>query len=110
MGFGTLLQRSESLLMALSELMFERVAAGSILVTLERGGQSGAKFFDKPLHCSGEPSAAPRRQLQVTRPLRIVEIVDVAPVGGRRFGLRFLAQQILDHQVPTGAARAERIN
>ncbi len=106
LAFGTALQGAEGLFAALLELLLDRLAPRPVFVALEGRRQGGAQFLDEPLHRRREPGAAARRQPQTPGLLRVVEIVDVAPVGRRRLGFRPVPQQVFDHAVPAGAARA----
>ena len=110
LAFGAALERAEGGFALLLELLLDGLAPRPVFVALEGRRQRGAQFVDEPLHRGREPGAAARRQLQAAGLLRIVEIVDVAPVGRRRLLFRPLPQQIFDHAVPAGAARAEGID
>jgi hypothetical protein len=59
------------------------------------------------LHRLAQGARAPGRQHQPPRPVRISEIVNVAPVGGRRSRRRLGLQQLLDQRALAGARRAE---
>lgn len=96
--------------MAFSELLLQRVPSDSVFVPLKSGRHGVAKFLHKPLHGGGKLEPTTRRQLQSPRSLRILEIVDVAPVGWRGLGSRLVPQQVFDHRVPAGARRAKSID
>ena len=110
LAFGGLLNDAEGRFAARLELLLDRLAPGAVFVALEGRRQGGAQLRDESFHRGRERGAVPRRQFEGAGLLRIVEIVDVAPVGRCRLALRPVAQQILDHGVPAGAARAEGID
>ena len=105
---GPLLQIAESLFAAFFELLVDNLTPRAVIIPLKGGGQRRAQLLDEPLHRHFELDAAPGRQRQAAWFLRVGEIVDVAPVGRRRFALCVAAQQLVDQRLAPGAAGAER--
>ena len=110
LGLGPPLEGAEGRFTLLLELLLDGLAPRPVFVALEGRRQSGAQLIDQPLHRGGEPGARTRRKPQIPRPLRVVEIVDIAPVGWRRLALRPVSQQVFDHGVPAGTARSEGVD
>ena len=79
-------------------------------LALEYLRNTPAQKFDAGLHIFLEAIGLPARQGQQARPVGILEIVDVAAVGGRA-GLRLdLLDHALDHSAAAGAGKAANEN
>jgi len=107
---GARSQSAESLFVPSLEFLFDHRTLRPVFLVLERRRQGGAQFLDEALHRRGEPGTSTRRQAQPARLLRIVKIVDIAPIGWGRLALCLFAQQRLNLAVPAGAARPQRID
>ena len=107
---GMALQFGERLLVALLELLVDDLAPRPVIVALEGRRQGRAQFPDQPLHRLAQARRTARRQLQAARLLRLVEVVDVAPVRRRRLARRPAPQEIVDQGMLAGAAGAQGID
>ena len=104
---GVALEGAECLFLAVLELLLDDFAARAIILALEGGGEGHAQLADQPLHREAQRDRAAGRQLDAAGPVRIGEVVDIAPVG-RRGLLCCLGGKHLAHQgVPAGPRRAE---
>jgi hypothetical protein len=81
---GACLEFVERLLLALLELLLDNVLTIAIFVALERGWNGEAQFADQVRHVVMKGASFSRRQPESTWPVRFREVVDVAPVRGRR--------------------------
>src|SRR5690606_6254360 len=102
-----LLQRFERAPVAILELLVDLRDTVAVMLALERRGDGLVELLDEPLHVAAQHRRAAGREPQRHRLALVVEIVDVAPVGGlRRLG-RAGAQELLDDRVPVASGRAE---
>jgi hypothetical protein len=74
----------QHLLLAAAELVLDLLAPVAVFVGFEGGRHGGAQVFHQPLHAGAERRRLSRRQRQRARPVRRLEVEDVAPVRGRR--------------------------
>ena len=103
-GAGALLQLFEGLGLTLAELFVDALQPGAVLLAVEDRGNRGLQFLDQPRHVAVKFAAGARRKFQRLGPMRVLEIVDVAPIGGR-FLMGRLAVQELAH----GGVLAQRV-
>ena len=104
---GELLQRR---LPVLLQPLVEGLEPVPVLLALERRRHGRLQFLDERSHVLAKADGGSRRKLEMARPLGLLEVVDVAPVGrdGRPGGL---GSQDLRHQaVLADPRRPERID
>jgi hypothetical protein len=104
---GLLGQRREGLLLLAAEGLVDRAPTRLVVLALERGGQRRAEIADQFGDGGAELRAAPRRQAQRARLVRLGEVVDVDPVVRRRLAVRLLLQQGAHRAVDTGTRGAD---
>ena len=82
----------------------------SVVVALERRRYRKLQFLDEMSHVFPEFAALPGRESQRMGPLRVREIVDVAPVRRRAPCFRLFADKAFDQRVPVAANRSQHVN
>ncbi|HVO08836.1 MAG TPA: hypothetical protein VMT83_18750 [Burkholderiaceae bacterium] len=99
-----LLQRA---LLALLELLLDRLDPRAVLVALERGRDRLAQFGDEALHRSMQECALAGWQAQRPRLVRVGEVVEVAPIHRLRPGRRVRLEQPAHDAMAAAAGLAE---
>jgi hypothetical protein len=67
------------------ELLIDDLTPLTVVIALESGGQRGTQLQHETLHRIAQRHSATGGQFQAVRTPRIGEIIDVAPIGRRRF-------------------------
>ncbi len=88
-------------------LVLDGLELGAVIVTFERRGNRELQLLDQPRHAVRERFTAARRKPEVARLLRVIEVVDVAPVVAGRPARRVFADQRVHQAVPVAAGRPE---
>ena len=70
----------EDLVLAVAELLVDQLAAVAVVLRFENGRQRRVQVFDQLLHVAAEAAAQAAGEGQGDRAVRVVEIVDIAPV------------------------------
>jgi hypothetical protein len=86
---------------------FDGDAAALVVVAFEHRGDGGLQVVDQPAHRFLESGRAPAGERDRDRLVRLREIVDVDPVGGRRALAGLALQQFADRALHARARRAD---
>ena len=102
-----LLHLAEELLGECLVLLVDDLSLGLVLVPLERGRQHPTHFLRQLLELTAQAPAGSGRKLEQPGLARVLEVVDVAPVGGRGSRRRHRLEERLGERVATAGGRAE---
>ena len=102
-----LLHLAEELLGEGLVLLVDDLAPGLVLVALERGRQHRAHFLGQLLELAAQAPAGAGRELEQPGLARVLEVVDVAPVGRRGPRRRHRLEERLGERVAAARGRAE---
>jgi hypothetical protein len=106
-GAGALANLVDGLLVAVLELLLHHPPPGLVLVALEGARDAAVQILEQLRHGLAEAPSLAGGEAQRARPVRLREVVHVAPVGRRRLAGRPLFQKTSHHPVPARAGRAE---
>ena len=97
----------EGAVVPLLGLLFDFLDAVLVLLQLQRGGNRGLEFLHQLRHVTLQLGAQAGRQAERPGLVRLLEVVDVAPVVGRGFVGGLFAQEVVDGGAFAQPGRAE---
>jgi hypothetical protein len=110
-GLGGVLHGLDELLLRGVEGLLQGPAAGAVLLAAKHRGDGRGELVDELVEVLAEGVALAGREAQDARAVPLVEVLDVAPVVGRRLGARAALQGLEDGAVLArpGAPRTKRL-
>ena len=97
----------EGPVVSLLGLLFDFLNAVLVLFQLQRGGNGGLEFFHQMRHVTLQLGSQTGRQAERPGLVRLLEVVDVAPVVGRGLVGGLFAQEVVDRGAFAEPGRAE---
>jgi hypothetical protein len=91
------IQPLERLFLARPELLVDGAAPHLVVFALEQRRQDASELIERGHHALGQHPCPAMRELQRARPIGIIEVVDIGPVG-RRGGLGSLRPEVGLHR------------
>ncbi len=91
-----LLHLAESPLLSFLEFFLGFLPARAVILALEGGRDCSQQFLHQPLHIAAQTDCLTRREPQGARSVRLIEVVDVAPVRGDWLGGGLPIEELTD--------------